>query len=80
METKSDKIPFIVQPFLFLIFLLFLVSSNGLTYILRSYGKTMCPTNINMIILLNSYVIEMYNISISIVVRFKYFKIIFQEF
>ena len=70
MESKPGYFPFQIRPIISFIFLALLLSSNGLTYILRIYKRSISPGKINLIIILNYYIVEKYNVVITFVVIF----------
>ena len=57
------------KPFIFFIFLCSLLASNLFTFIMRIYKNSITSTNTNIIITMNSYIYELYNLAVTIMVN-----------
>lgn len=70
--TTSEKYPepsYERKPVIFLIFLSILLASNLFTFIMRIYKNSITSTNTNIIITMNSYIYELYNLAVTIMVN-----------
>ena len=63
------KSTFLEHPYVFLILLVFLISSNILTWILRCYKGSLQDINININHILNMYTVEFLNRMVITMVR-----------
>ena len=64
-EDNCNLLPFKRDPVVFTIFLLLFLASNLFTFIMRIYKNSITSTNTNIIIIMNSYIYEFYNLIVA---------------
>ena len=68
-NTEEGLVPvFSRRPFTFLIFLVFVLFSNIFTHMVRIYRASVNPLRINIVLILNTYIVEAYNIVTTVLV------------
>jgi len=68
---NSPTVEFKVRPSLFLLFLLLLLLCNLFTWMLRRFKNSILEINQNLIIVINSYIVELINLIVMIHVSFQ---------
>ena len=66
LNGQEDE--FVPNYLLFFLFLVYLVMSNLFTYMMRILKNSIPAININIIVILNQYIVEIFNVSINIMV------------
>ena len=61
-EKGSDLLNFHRRPLIFTLFMVFVISSNIFTHMVRIFRASINPSKLNMVIILNTYIVEAYNV------------------
>ena len=65
VEKSLELLSFQRSPIVWIIFLSLLLASNICTFILRIYKNSITSANTNIIIIINSYIYELYNLLVT---------------
>lgn len=61
-EEGSDILNFHRKPLIFILFMVFVLSCNFFTHMVRIFRASINPAKLNMVIILNTYIVEAYNV------------------
>ena len=76
-EKGSDLPNFHRRPVIFILFMVFVLSSNIFTHMVRIFRASINPSKLNMVIILNTYIVEAYNVLTTFMVSKAYFNLDF---
>ena len=68
LNETNEQAPYERKPLVFIIFFSFLLFSNLFTYMMRIYKSSISTTNINIIVIMNSYIVELYGLIVTSIV------------